>query len=45
MERLGDKVSSKEVARACGIPVIEDNHQKLVDSSVVLQEATRIGFP
>jgi pyruvate carboxylase len=45
MEQLGDKVKSKIVARACGVPVIEDNKEKLTDSSVALKEARRIGFP
>lgn len=45
MEKLGDKVASKNVARACNVPVIEDNHVPLTDASVALQEAKRIGFP
>ncbi|REJ85329.1 MAG: pyruvate carboxylase [Bacteroidetes bacterium] len=45
MEQLGDKVRSKDVARACGVPVIEDNRQTLNDSSTALKEASRIGYP
>ncbi len=45
MEQLGDKVRSKEVARACGVPVIEDNKIKLSSPAIALQEARRIGFP
>src|SRR5262245_6183846 len=29
MEQLGDKLASKNVARGCGVPVIEDNQKKL----------------
>ena len=42
---VGDKVRSKNVARACGVPVIEDNKEKLVSTDIALKEAKRIGFP
>lgn len=45
MDQLGDKVRSKNVARACGVPVIEDNKEKLVSTDMALKEAKRIGFP
>ncbi|MFM2135691.1 MAG: hypothetical protein RL021_1091 [Bacteroidota bacterium] len=45
MDQLGDKVRSKAVARACGVPVIEDNKSRLTDSVTALQEADRIGYP
>ncbi|MBA3649386.1 MAG: pyruvate carboxylase [Chitinophagales bacterium] len=45
MEQLGDKVASKIVARSCNVPVIEDNHEDLLNSSIALKEAERIGFP
>ncbi len=45
MEQLGDKVKSKEVARKCGVPVIEDNKEKLTSYEIALKEAKRIGFP
>ncbi|MBK8848107.1 MAG: pyruvate carboxylase [Bacteroidetes bacterium] len=45
MEKLGDKVASKLVARSCGVPVIEDNQQKLTEVSIAKTEAARIGFP
>ncbi|MFM2207478.1 MAG: hypothetical protein RL213_1453 [Bacteroidota bacterium] len=45
MEQLGDKVRSKEVARACDVPVIEDNRIPLASSEIALAEAKRIGFP
>jgi pyruvate carboxylase len=45
MEQLGDKVRSKAVARACNVPVIEDNKAKLENSAVALKEAKAIGLP
>ncbi len=45
MEQLGDKVRSKLVARACGVPVIEDNKEKLTSPAIALKEAARIGYP
>ncbi len=45
MEQLGDKVRSKEVARACNVPVIEDNRVRLDNAPTALKEARRIGFP
>lgn len=45
MEQLGDKVASKQVAKACHVPVIEDNDIELTNAAIALQEAKRIGFP
>ena len=45
MEQLGDKVAAKKVARACGVPVIEDNREPLSSNAVALEEAKRIGYP
>jgi len=45
MEQLGDKVASKLVAIAAGVPVIEDNQVPLTSSDIALSEAIRIGFP
>lgn len=45
MEKLGDKVASKLVARSCEVPVIEDNQQRLTDVNIATSEAVRIGFP
>ena len=36
-----DKISSKEVARSCNIPVIDDNTKKLTDTAVASVEAKR----
>ena len=45
MDRLGDKVSAKKIARACEVPLIEDNQKKLTDIKIVKSEAKNIGFP
>jgi pyruvate carboxylase len=45
MRALGDKVSAKKFAIACGVPVIESNGGKLDDIDSALSEASRIGFP
>lgn len=45
MGQLGDKVMAKKVARAAGVPVIEDNQKELVDQEIAKSEASRIGYP
>ncbi len=45
MGQLGDKVMAKRVARAAGVPVIEDNQEILSNESVAKKEALRIGYP
>lgn len=45
MERLGDKVRSKEVAVAAGVPIIESSHQPLTAIEITRAEAERIGYP
>jgi pyruvate carboxylase len=45
MAALGDKVSSKRIARTCGVPVIEDNQVPLTDSGTALSESLRVGLP
>lgn len=45
MEALGDKVSAKQVAVKCNVPIIESNRTKLSDHKIALREAKRIGFP
>ena len=45
MEKLGDKVAAKKIARTVSVPLIEDNQKELVDEATVLEEARRIGFP
>ncbi len=45
MEKMGDKVSAKEIAIQAEVPVIEDSKQPLSSIEVALEEAERIGFP
>ncbi|MEL6865932.1 MAG: pyruvate carboxylase [Bacteroidota bacterium] len=45
MERLGDKVAAKAIARAVEVPLIEDSKKKLTNDKIVLKEAQRIGYP
>jgi pyruvate carboxylase len=45
MERLGDKVQAKIVAKNAEVPLIEDSHELLTTSAIALKEAKRIGFP
>lgn len=45
MQQLGDKVSAKEIATQCGVPLIESSREKLADLEVAKKEAARIGFP
>ena len=45
MERLGDKVAAKVLARELDVPLIEDSQAALTNEKIALQEAQRIGFP
>jgi len=45
MERLGDKVAAKTLARELEIPLIEDSQVDLTNADLALQEAQRIGYP
>ncbi|HAS46167.1 MAG TPA: pyruvate carboxylase [Microscillaceae bacterium] len=45
MEKLGDKVSAKVIAKQAQVPVIEDSQQKLDTVEIALAEAQRIGYP
>jgi pyruvate carboxylase len=45
MEKLGDKVAAKIIAREVGVPLIEDNHRDLTSDTIILEEARRIGLP
>ncbi len=45
MERLGDKVAAKKLARELNVPLIEGSREALVSEDIVLAEAKRIGFP
>ena len=45
MDKLGDKVCAKTIARECNIPLIEDNQKELKNIDIVREEAKRIGLP
>ncbi len=45
MERLGDKVAAKVLARELNVPLIEDSQESLTNEDIALKEAKRIGFP
>ncbi|RMG21802.1 MAG: pyruvate carboxylase [Bacteroidetes bacterium] len=45
MQRLGDKVMAKQVAREVGVPLIPDSQLKLDKLETARQEAARIGYP
>jgi len=45
MDRLGDKVAAKNLARSVDVPLIEDSKNELTDSKIALEEAQRIGYP
>ena len=45
MQQLGDKVSAKEIARQCNVPLIESNRKPLTDVPTAMEEAARIGYP
>lgn len=45
MEKLGDKVAAKTIAREVGVPMIEDSKQPLDSVEIALAEAKNIGFP
>ena len=45
MEKLGDKVAAKNIAREVEVPLIEDSRRSLDSDQIILEEANRIGFP
>ena len=45
MKKLGDKISSKEIARESGVPVIEDCKINPKDFSGAISRIEKIGFP
>ncbi len=45
MDRVGDKIKAKAVAREVKVPLIEDSKISLTSPEVVLKEAERIGYP
>ncbi len=45
MDKLGDKVAAKKIAKEVQVPLILDSQKALINESVLLEEAQRIGFP
>lgn len=45
MEKLGDKVAAKRVAREIGVPLIPDSNIDLLKLSDAVVEAERVGYP
>ncbi len=45
MDRLGDKVSAKKLARQAQVPLIEDSREPLLSEEIALREARHIGYP
>ncbi len=45
MAQMGDKRKTKELARRCGVPVIESFEGDISDAGVRRDEAERIGYP
>ncbi|MEM8525871.1 MAG: pyruvate carboxylase [Bacteroidota bacterium] len=45
MDRLGDKVAAKEVAKKINVPLILDSQEELVNVGVAKKEAARITYP
>ncbi len=45
MNRLGDKVEAKKLAKEIGVPLIEDSQGEMDSFEKALSEAQRIGFP
>lgn len=45
MEKLGDKVMAKKIAKEVNVPIIEDNKKPLLDVTVAKREAQNIGYP
>lgn len=45
MDKLGDKVAAKVIAREVDVPLIEDSQVDIDSDEVLFSEARRIGFP
>ncbi|MGB1205007.1 MAG: pyruvate carboxylase [Chitinophagales bacterium] len=45
MNKLGNKVSAKKIAKAAQVPIIESSKYPLDDYEITLKEAHRIGYP
>ena len=45
IEKLGDKILSKEIAKAAGLPILESIKINELTEEAILKEVKRIGFP
>jgi len=45
MDRMGDKVAAKKLARQVDVPLIEDSQGDITEDDTALREASRIGYP
>ena len=45
MDRLGNKIKAKQVAREAKIPIIEESRKSLTTAKIAVAEANRIGYP
>ncbi|MEI6234093.1 MAG: acetyl-CoA carboxylase biotin carboxylase subunit [Planctomycetota bacterium] len=45
IERLGDKISAKQIAKAAGVPTVPGSEGELVDVGEALKIAEKIGYP
>jgi len=45
MDKLGNKVNAKKIAKSCGVPIIESNENPLSSADEALEAAKKIGFP
>jgi len=45
MDALGDKITAKEIAVKCNVPIIRSNKKKLMSLEIALAEAEEIGYP
>lgn len=45
MDKLGDKIEAKKIAKICQVPIIESNAKDLENVAIAIEEAERIGYP
>jgi acetyl-CoA carboxylase biotin carboxylase subunit len=45
IEKLGDKISAKRIAKAAGVPIVPGSEGELTDVDHALQIANKIGYP
>src|SRR6201991_2811075 len=45
IEKLGDKISAKQIAKAAGVPTVPGSEGELVDVDAALAIANKIGYP